>query len=374
MFHIHSNYLSASHVPLACEKTCLYDAALNEWHFCHHPALGVLGDKLFAMWSNGPEGEDEPGQRVMYAVSEDGRRWSDPQILCEAFYGKKMRNVLTAAGFHTYGNKLIAYMGAYEYRTMDEISDRSGMKRYGKDCVETNLYALVTEDGEHFSGPLDLKVPICPNYGPQSLRSGRLLLTGNWAHAYTDDPFGLKGWTLRGFCPDAELLEMPVRDDPTYFWSVSRAMGLKGSLCEGAYLQDEEDVIHMLYRSYGQWLFESDSADGGEHWSYPEITQFPNGNSKFFLGRLPDGRSIFIGNPTLNSDRYPLVLSVADGGMHFDKHYLLESQPTRRKFSGFAKGGMYAYPHALCKDNSLYIIYSLWKEDIYLLKIPIADL
>lgn len=374
MFHIESNYLGAPHAPLAGEKTCLYDAALNEWHFCHHPALSVFGDRLFAMWSNGPDGEDEPGQRVMYAVSKDGVRWSAPQILCESFCGKRMRRVLTAAGFHAYDGRLVAYFGSYEYRTLREVSDRSGMTRQGKDCVETSLYAMVTQDGEHFSAPIDLNVPICPNYGPQSLRSGRLLLTGNWAHAYTDDPSGLTGWTLRGFCQEDERLKPPLRDDPSYFWDVSRTLGLEGALCEGAYLQEEDGIIHMLHRSYGRWLFESDSEDDGKHWSLPEATQFPNGNSKFYLGRLPDGRGIFVGNPEPNSNRCPLVLSLAEAGMRFERHYILESQPTRRKFSGFAKGGMYAYPHALCWNDSLYVIYSLWKEDVYVLKIPLAGL
>ena len=374
MYHIYSDYLSASHEPLAGERTCLYDAALNEWRFCHHPALGAFGNRLFAMWSNGPNGEDELGQRVMYASSEDGRRWSTPRILCEAFEGRRMQRVLTAAGFHACGGKLAAYIGAYEYRSLEETTDRSGRTRQGRDCVETALYAMVTQDGEHFCAPMDLQVPICPNYGPQPLQSGRLLLTGNWAHAYTDDPFGLTGWTLRGFCRDTGLLEKPVRDDPSYFWRVSRAMGLEGALCEGAYLQGADGVIHMLHRSYGQWLFESDSADGGETWSHPEMTRFPNGNSKFFLGRLPDGRCIYIGNPALNADRCPLVLSIAEADMRFERHYLLESQPTRRKFNGFAKGGMYAYPHALCHGDSLYVIYSLWKEDVYVLRIPLADL
>ncbi len=374
MSHIASDFLIVPNSPLAGERTCLYDAALNEWHFCHHPALGTFGDRLFAMWSNGLTGEDELGQRIMYAVSEDGKSWSAPRVLCEAFEGKRMRRVLTAAGFHTYGGKLIAYIAAYEYKALDEVVDQNGMTRRGKDCVETALYAMTSEDGEHFSEPTNLNVPICPNYGPLVLQDGRLLMTGNWAHAYTNDPFGLRGWTLRGFCDDPGKLEMPVRDDPSYFWGVSQAMGLEGALCEGAYLQDDNGTIHMLHRSYGQWLYESDSHDGGEHWSLPEATRFPNGNSKFCLGRLPDGRCFYVGNPALNSNRCPLVLSISETGMRFSKHYMIEMQPTRRKFDGYVKGGMYAYPHAICRGDSMYVIYSLWKEDIYVLKIPLVDL
>lgn len=373
MIHVRSTYPSSSGRILEPEQSCLYDAALQSHHFCHHPALGVFQGKLFAMWSNGREGEDEIGQRVLYAVSADGKSWSSPKVLCEAFYGIRGINTLTAAGFHAHDGVLNAYVGAYEYACRERLTDSHGFSRTGSQCVETRLYALTSTDGETFSPPRDLGMPLCPNYGPGRLRDGRLLMTGNWAHAYTDDPAGLEGWTLRGFCSDPSLLEEPVRDDPGYFWKVSGAMGLANALCEGAFLE-EDGRIHMLHRSYGPVLYESDSTDGGETWSVPEPTEIPNGNSKFWLGRLPDGRCVYIGNPGPQTSRCPLVLSLADGDLVFDTHCLIESQPISRKFPGIYKGGMYGYPHAVIYGDGLYVIYSVWKEDIRIARIPLADL
>ena len=368
---ISSTYLTAEKTPLAGEKVCLYDANRETNHFCHHPALGVFNGKLYAMWSNGKDGEDEIGQRVLYAVSEDGVHFSAPRVLCEAFMGEKTPVTLTAAGFYAANGRVNAYVAAYEYEHLEAFKDKHGNARLGSGCVRTALYALTSADGETFSAPRSLGVPLCPNYGPQRLRSGRLLMTGNWAHAYTDDENGLTGWRLRGFCADESLLEQPVRDDPSYFWSVSKAMGLPGSLCEGAFIEDQDGALHMLYRGYGPVLYQTDSLDGGESWSYPEKTDFPNGNSKFWLGRLPDGRCVYIGNPGPDTDRCPLVLSLSEDGRAFTKHFLLETERVPRKFAGIYKGGMYGYPHAAVFQNALYVIYSLWKEDIIVQKISL---
>lgn len=368
---IASTYLTAEKKALPGKNVCLYDAARETNHFCHHPALGVFQGRLYAMWSNGRKGEDEIGQRVLYARSADGENWSAPRVLCEPFKGTRGPTTLTAAGFYAREEQLCAYVASYEYESLEPTFDKHGCSRLGSGCVRTALYALTSGDGESFSAPLNMNVPLCPNYGPRRLSSGRLLMTGNWAHAYTDDQSGLSGWTLRGFCPDALLPERPPRDDPSFFWKVSKAMGLSGALCEGAFVETADGVLHMLHRSYGPTLFESGSADGGEYWSLPEPATFPNGNSKFWLGRLPDGRYAYVGNPGPDSSRCPLVLSLSKDGLTFDMHYLIETEKTARKFPGIYKGGIYGYPDAAVFGGALYVVCSRWKEDILVRKIPL---
>ena len=106
----------------------------------------------------------------------------------------------------------------------------------------------------------------------------------------------------------------------------------------------------------------------------PEPTEIPNGNAKFWLGTLPDGRYIYIGNPGPGTSRCPLALSLAGEDMVFDTHALIESRPISRKFPGMYKGGMYGYPHAVVYEDGLYVIYSVWKEDIRIARVPLAAL
>ena len=350
-------------------RTTLYDASCHAWHYCHHPALGVFQDRLCAMWSNGLVSEDEPGQQVLFSISDDGVTWSPPQVLLKPSDGPGKEFILTAAGFHAHNGTLVAYAGAYRYADPSECTPQQRQPW----PVDTTLLAMTSTDGLHFSAPLDLHVPICPNYGPVPLASGRLLLTGNWEHAYTDDPSGLTGWQTAGFCQDLASLPQPVRDDPGYFWEVARHMGYPGGLCEGAFAE-EQGVLHMLHRSYGAYLFESVSHDAGAAWSAPAETSLPNDNSKFWLGRLSSGDLAMISNPEHDSERCPLVLSLAREHGCFDRHIVIEGEPVLRKYDGHYKGGMYAYPHAVEYHGMLCIIYSVNKEDIQVASIPLEKI
>ena len=377
MRRIENTWLSARRKEvLEGERSCLYDSAKQEWHFCHHPALGVFQGTLYAMWSNGPCGEDEPGQRVQYAFSSDGSNWSEPQILCPAWMGKKgYEVVLTAAGFYACEDQLNAYISSYEYETYEVQADRLGRTRLGANCIDPKLYVLTSRDGIHWSEPQDLSLPMSAVGGPRKLRSGRLLIEGNWAHAWTDDPKGLTGWTLSGFCPDNVDMNEPPRDDPSFFWKVSERLGLDAHLCEGSFVEGKDGTLHMLYRSYTPWLWQSDSYDGGESWTFPEKTDFPDGNSKFCMRKLPDGRWIYVGNPGPDRARCPLVISVSeDDGWTFDTHYQIETEMVPVRFPGFAKGGIYGYPNVAIDGGFLYIIYSVWKEDMIVQRISLDRL
>ena len=356
-------------------RTCLYDAAQNEHHFCHHPHITAYKDRLYAMWSNGKQGEGEIGQRVLYTVSEDGETWAKPCVLLENMQGSAGPLTLVAAGWLAQKDMLIAYIGAFNYAFPERRqTDGSGQWRLGVKCINTQLMAMTSADGTTWSSPINQEIPICPNMGPQRIGNGKLLIAGNWAHAVSYNASGLGPWHLTSFCDDQAAYPVPIRDDPFAFWEVSRAMGIHGSMCEGAFIETEDGKLHMLHRSYGNRLYESISCDAGESWCFPVKADFPDGNSKFFLGRLPDGRYLYIGNPGPDNSRCPLVLSLSQDGSTFDSHYLLEDEPVQRKFPGVFKNGMYAYPHAVVQGDYLYVIYSLWKEDVYVQKIPLGAL
>ena len=355
--------------------TPLYTAQEKNWHFCHHPEIGAFRGQLYAMWSNAPVGEDELGQRILYARSADGQHWSEPEILCRRIPGEDQPRVLTAAGWLDQGDSLAAYFASYEYETEEIRTDRQGNSLLGKGIVRTRLFAQTTADGVHFADPVDLQVPLCPNFGPQRTKGGRLIITGNWAHAVTDRPDGVTpgSWALHGFDPGQPLLRTPVRDDPDYFGYVSQTAGLPG-LCEGAFYQTDDGALHMLYRSSEDYLYYSVSEDEGDSWSFPEKTGFTNCRSKFVLGRLPDGRFYYIGNPKPGSGRNPLVLSLSEDGKVFDRHFLIESDPCERKYSGFVKNGAYAYPHSAVLNHTLYVVYSIYKEDVRVAAVPLDTL
>jgi hypothetical protein len=353
--------------PIALEKAArppvesamLYEPTENDWKYSHHQSLAVFQRQLFAIWSDALRDEDSPGQRVLYAVRSGTGVWGRPRLLFQPDIDPDGRlRILTAAGFHAHGGTLVAYAGDYSI-----------------DRKSTRLLARTSTDGKIWSAAADLHVPVCPNHGPQPTASGRLIIAGNTAFPYTDDPTGLSGWKMAGVYPPS--ME-PFQDNPSTFWDVAQRMRWP-NLCEGALYQTDDSLLHALFRVTGLLktpsanLWESHSADNGATWSRPCETAFSNTDAKFHFGRLPDGRFYWVGNPVGNG-RMPLVLSLSRDGLRFDRHYILGEKHYQRRFEGHAKGGEYGYPHSVIHDGRLYVIVSRQKEAVEVLSVALADL
>jgi hypothetical protein len=171
----------------------------------------------------------------------------------------------------------------------------------------------------------------------------------------------------------------PFQDNPSTFWSVAQQAHF-ANLCEGAFYQTDDGVLHMLLRSTGSsWpppsfhLWESRSTDNGATWDTPRETAFSNTDAKFHFGRLPDGRFYAVSNP-VGVGRIPLVLSLSRDGVHFDQHFMLGEQHYKRRFDGAAKGGDYSYPHSLVFEGRLYVIVARQKEQEEVFSVALEDL
>lgn len=333
----------------------------DDWTYSHHSSLCFFKGKLWAAWSNGKKDEDDLGQRVLFSV-HDGRQWSSPKIL----FDSRADTVLTAAGFFANNGNLTAYAGSYGYAE-ENIKDGHYLSIGGKH-KDTTLLSRMTEDGERWSDITDTHIPVVPNQGPVRIRSGRLILCGNVTFPFSDS--GGAQWTVSGLdpCPwpdmydDSEgfLIHRNMRPDKTF-------------VCEGSFFQTDGGLLRMLLRSDKGVLYCSESADDGNSWSPPAATAFSDCGAKFHCGRLPDGRFYIIGNPD-PGPRCPLVLSVSDDGVHFDRSYVICDVFRPLRVPGLYKGGIYGYPHSVLSDEDLHVICSVNKEDIYVFMIPLGEI
>ena len=360
-------------LKLPVERVYLY-LPEREWAYSHHQSITFYRGRFYAIWSNGRLNEDDPGQRVLIASTEDFSHWTAPEPLIGPLQGQHSELVLTAAGFHQHEGALIAYFGQYEY-SAEAI--RNGIKG-GRDHQDTRLWAMRTTDGRAWSAPLDMHMPIVPNHGPQPTKSGRLIISGNIAFPYTDDSSGLAGWRMTGIYP--EDMAATIFDDSEAFWKVQARMGWPAGLCEGSFFQTEDGVLHMLLRTTGPGyvgkLWATESRDDGTTWSPPVETAFTDNNTKFHFGRLSDGRLYYVGcpDPEPRGARNPLVLSLSEDGMRFDRHFVLADEEYVQRWPGQAKGGLYGYPHTMIHDGYLYVIVSLRKEAVAVLRVGLSNL
>ena len=375
MSQITNAYDPAATMPrLPVQRVYLYRPR-SEWTYSHHPSITFFKGRLYAIWSNGREHEDRPGQRVLMASSADFHTWTQPEPLVDTLQGRHSELVLTAAGFHQHGGTLVAYYGQYEYSPEFLAGSRP---RLGNAHQSTSLWALTTCDGRQWSEALDMRLPIVPNHGPQPTRSGRLIISGNISFPHTDEPNGLSGWTMAGIYPPD--MAATLYDDSEGFGRVMARMAWPVGLCEGSFYQTDDGMIHMLLRSVGPgqagklWLTES--CDDGATWSSPSEVDFTDNCTKFHFGRLPDGRFYYVGcpDPEPRGARWRLVLSLSQDGMRFDRHHILADEDYEQQRTGLHKHGVYGYPHTLVHDGHLYVIVSLKKEAVAVLRVALTAL
>ncbi len=356
---ISNNYKSEEGlVHLKIERTIIYSPETN-WLYNHHAAIAHFKGKLFAIWSDGLIGEDSPGQRVVYSFSTDFKHWSEIKPIAVPDKGADdTLKVLTAAGLYQYKDTLVAYYGEYEHHR-----------------THTRLLARFTTDGEHWSKPIDLNVPLIPNHGPEPTHSGRLIISGNFSFPYTDNPDGLSGWKMTSFYPK----DFYTQDNSATFYSPAQKWGLP-PLCEGSFFETDDQVLHMGLRVTGKgWkghLWLTESRDNGYTWTKPVETGFTDNDSKFHFGRLPDKRFYYVGIPdTLHHyDRNPLVLAISNDGKKFDKQYIIADEIYTLKKAGLWKGGQYGYPHTMIWKGYMYVIISRQKEAIEVIRFKLNQL
>jgi Neuraminidase (sialidase) len=354
--------------------------APSEGAYNHHPQITSYKGKWYATWSNGFRDEDQLGQRMLLATSDDGgETWSETRPLIDRLPGENEYGVVTAEGIYTHKGKMVAYYGYYDITDNGVVQyytsggNRSLAQQDENYHINVHTGIMISEDaGATWLGPVNTINNFVPNLCPTPTSSGRLILPGNFSFPFTDDPYGIQNWT------SAAVPDLPdnFADDPEGHVKIMKHRRNKIHVCEGSFFQTDDAVIHMMLRtSDAQVLAVSESHDNGKSWSEPVLTQYTDCHCRFHFGRLPDGRFFGLSCPQPNSQRTPLVLATSQDGIIFDTHYVLgaeESFPPR--IPGIHKSGRYGYPSFHLMDDTMFVIYSINKEDIALCRFPLSAL
>ena len=312
--------------------------------YVNNVVLTAFRGKYYCMWQQSPRDEDTPDSFVALSVSGDGRQWSEPVTLAPPVDSA----FASPGGWIQRGDSLCAvlnYIGDPERHlggTAWYVATKDG-------ASWTARQPLRMADGTPMDGILE--------QDPMLLRRGRTVGAAHFrpgyqvCPVYTDDPSGLRGWT-KAPLPAGEGSPL----EPSQYAAPHGRLVM--------FFRDQESSFRKLY---------SVSEDGGASWSAPARTNIPDSRSKQCAGTLPDGRTFWVGNPTGIKSRRVLAVAFSRDGYLFDEAYVLASAADlpRQRFAGRYKTLGYSYPKATVIDGTLWISFSINKEDAALVRIPL---
>jgi hypothetical protein len=332
----------------------------GDWAFNHHAALGYFNGRFIAMWSSHPQGEDAPGQRVLYAVSTDGTNWSVP---AEAFPPPSPIRDRGNAGFSLRPDRWVV--------------------------VSNRCFAIA-----YLRGPGTGTYPI----------ARELFANGSWGAPFTLHPRPDRK-TLPAYMRDTEPYRDPdtaqailswYEDTATVSWWAQMEGLVPRAGIGGAHLiepltyraGDGETLLLLRFhpRSGGGIRHNNrmyvSLRDGDGKWTLPYPTNIPDSPSRTEAISLPDGAILLVGNQigTLDQGHYiprdPLTVAISSDGYVFDRVYALRADaPIGYRIpniSGRTLG--YGYCSSLVKDGWLYTLYSIGKEDMAITRVPLSAL
>lgn len=309
-----------------------------------HNYLTFHDSKFWAMWSDGPGIEDRVGQRVKFATSPDGLKWSAPEFLTpippdsapdSPHYGTR-----TDKGFRYISRGFWKRDG--ELLALASLDEAAGF--FGRSL---ELRAFRLKDGEAWEDAGLVYKNAINNFPPLKLRTGNWMMSRR-AYDYKDSGVHFLVGGVKGL------------DQWESFPVFGTASELKAEEPDWWVLPDDSLAAVFRDNRRSGFLYRSFSMDDGRTWSPPIKTNFPDATSKISGLRLKDGRYVLVSNPC-PAKRDPMTLSVSDDGLVFTKMLYLV-------------GGRHIdYPHVMEHEGHLYVAFAGGKQSVEVLKVKLSD-
>jgi len=357
------------------ESTILYTAVPDSGTFNHHNYITWHDGVLFALWDNHLRDENGSGQRTLMRRSIDqGVSW---EPIVELF---PSMDEMVPASVAKIGRRFHNLQGFAEVKgTLYAIIDVSDWGGTGpgwqeRERVHQGRMARSISAGGEMGEIFWLTHGIPPEP-----------VVGFSAYAAGDPGLVDRINTFLQMPQNQPQLDFtsghPTSDDghrmaePTSPWRLDdgtmvrfyRDAGIRNPV------DAEERERSRPRRNYAAFSF-----DDGKTWTTPTRTSYPDVTARTDVGTLPDGRVYVINNmiplPNRLGGRQLLGISLSDDGLNFDRSALLHFLAPPRRYAGRAKAVGYQYPHSVVVENDIWVLLSVNKEDIMVIRIPINEL
>lgn len=322
-----------------------------DFEFLHEPRLAHDGKTLYVNFSNAPKLESEPAQVMRGRRSTDGgKTWSDIEVVAGGFADGKRRH--ETAPLLAREDGVWALVGRYDFGSKSAL----GMEIW-REHPATKQFAPVS-DG--------IVAPdFIPFVAPQRLANGNWIVGGHLqkvtrAAVAISEGENLLRWRI-----------VPLQDD------------IHPGFPETALAVQGNDVLAIVRpdKAPNSMALASISRDGRNSFSKLLPTTLPMEESKPFAGTLSNGRSYLIWNHGKERRNELWIAVTAPGTLYpFEKVWRLVGGPAEALPADLAEIGEtapvhnWAYPEAVERDGTLYVVFSLNKRHCYMAAVPVAAL
>ncbi len=299
----------------------------------------VSPDQLICTWTTGGFTEPTVGNLTMISRSEDnGETWDEPKIL----FQHPVRGLFTTELFVPEEGQIHAFLQTYPHgcwmchlRSYRAISRDGGKSWDSPNSVPGGIDNVWVNQGlVHSTGRWVIPVSWAEHIGdewaePSVGRPPGECIVGSFPARQVILPYGAdSALSQKAGCDWADRNHLYVcgiifSDDAgrTFNLRGNITGGRHGWLIEPKIVELSDGRIAMLIRSQqDEWLWRSDSEDGGETWSKPRQTDIPNPSAKVKLLKAEDNRIFLLHNPNnvkegLRARRNPLSLWISHDNM-----------------------------------------------------------
>ena len=323
----------------------------------HHQDIAVWKGRMYVGWNTCEVDEDTWPSRELISTSTDGKNWSRPVEM----FPQGISTPLRMYFFLAPNGRMLVIAGMRENLEFLTETKKSGLvvREIRPDHTLGEVYTL-----RNVKGPVPHQPPSFETASdPGFVEACRLLLADHLYLSQQDygnllDPEDRMKWT------DPENWEGsdPLKDMASEF---GKAM---------CFFERRDGTLVGL--SKFRWV--TTSSDGGETWTQPvRPKSLVTGGGKVWGQRTSDGRYALFYNPDPDK-RWPLVMLTSDDGITFSEPFALHGSLPGQRYEGKFKGAGYSYHRGLShwnkdgtwKDDDLWLVYSLNKEDILISRIP----
>jgi hypothetical protein len=326
----------------------------------HHVDIACWRGLLYVAWNSCERDEDVWPSRELYATSSDGATWSKPQELFPQGVSTSLRMYFFLAPTE---DRMLAFAGL---RASTEIID--------EDAKGSLVVREITTD--HKLGPVFTlqKLGAVPANAPpmfmeskdvgfveacQELLADRVFLEqqdrgrllGSRAMKWHDE----RNWPGGKF---------PTEDSSK--WVPGKAYSF--------FKRDDSTSVGICKMGFTTF-----SHDRGISWSRPAIPEtLITGKAKVWAQHIHDGGYVLVYNPS-RENRYPLALTTSSDGVHFSPLRVVQGELPVQRYDGEHRSIGPQYTRGISawstdysrKDNCLWLVYSMSKEDIWVTRVPL---